>query len=156
MLFRSAAEEFAKGWARERGVPLSIGRITKEKGKSESWEEYWRNERYRFLQVFEEPVVTAHHLDDAVETWIFHSLHGKPRLLPYSNKNVIRPFLITPKSELRGWCVKKGVSWVEDETNRDTKYVRNRIRHNIVPEALRVNPGLHTVVKKMYLGEVDG
>jgi tRNA(Ile)-lysidine synthase TilS/MesJ len=46
---------------------------------------------------------------------------------------------------------------VEDESNNDLKYMRNLIRHKIVPEALKVNPGLDKVVKKMYskLGSVN-
>jgi tRNA(Ile)-lysidine synthase len=96
-------------------------------------------------------VVTAHHLDDAVETWVFTSLHGESRLIPYSRGNVIRPFLLTPKSELVSWCERRGLAWSEDPSNTDTAYMRNLIRHKILPEALKVNPGLRTVVRKKYL-----
>jgi len=114
-------------------------------------EEYWRNERYRFLSMYDFPVITAHHLGDAVETWIFNSLHGNPRIMPYKRGNVIRPFLITPKQELVDWVQRRGLSWCEDESNNDLKYMRNLIRHKIVPEAFLINPGLDTVVKKMYI-----
>lgn len=144
------AKEFVRNFAKERSLTLSVGSLSRNRSSDESQEEFWRNERYRFLDLYDFPVVTAHHLDDAVETWIFNSLHGKPRILPYSRGNVIRPFLITPKSELCSWAERKGLTWCEDESNTDTRYMRNRIRHNIVPEALKVNPGLHTVVKKMY------
>lgn len=147
------AEEFVKGFSRERNLSLSIGRISKEKPPEESMEEYWRNERYRFLSVYDYPVITAHHLGDAVETWIFNSLHGNPRILPYKRNNVIRPFLITPKSELIDWAERKGLRWMDDGSNADLKYMRNLIRHRIVPEAMKVNPGLDTVVKKMYTKE---
>lgn len=144
------AEKFTKEFSKERKLSLSIGRISNEKPPGESMEEYWRNERYRFLSTYDFPVITAHHLGDAVETWIFNSLHGNPRILPYQRGNVIRPFLITPKQELIDWAQRKGLSWCEDESNKDLKYMRNRIRHNIVPEAFLINPGLDTVVKKMY------
>ena len=147
----SIAEQFVIEFARNRGIHLSIGRIAGERCRGESPEEFWRNERYRFLDTFDQPVVTGHHLGDAVETWIFNSLHGNPRILPYRRRNVIRPFLVTPKSELRRWAEKRHLTWVEDETNSDTRYMRNLIRHRIVPEALRVNPGLETTVKKKYL-----
>jgi len=153
----TSAEEFVKEFSRRRGVPLSIGRISRDRAPGVSPEEHWRDERYRFLGIFESPVVTAHHLDDAVETWIFNSLHGKPRLIPRTNRNVIRPFLITPKSELVAWCRRRGLTWAEDDSNSDLKYMRNLIRHRIVPEALKVNPGLNTVVRKMYIeAEVRG
>ena len=145
------AERFVKDFSRERGLTLSIGRISREKPSGESMEEYWRNERYRFLEIYDHPVITAHHLGDAVETWIFNSLHGNPRILPYKRNNVIRPFLITPKSELIDWAERKGLRWMEDGSNADLKYMRNLIRHRIVPEAMKVNPGLDTVIKKMYI-----
>jgi tRNA(Ile)-lysidine synthase len=145
------AEAFAKEFSKERNLTLSIGRISCEKPPGESMEEYWRNERYRFLSMYEFPVITAHHLGDAVETWIFNSLHGNPRVLPYQRNNIIRPFLITPKSELIDWAEKKGLKWVEDKSNNDLKYMRNLIRHKIVPEAMVINPGLDKVVKKMYI-----
>lgn len=144
------AESFAVSFAKNRGLTLSIGRISREKSVKESQEEFWREERYRFLGTYNYPVVTAHHLNDAVETWIFNSLHGNPRLIPYKRDNVIRPFLITPKSELVGWAEKRNLRWVEDKSNNDLKYMRNLIRHRIVPEAMVINPGLDTVVKKMY------
>lgn len=144
------AEKFAKEFARQRQVTLSIGRIANEKPVNESMEEYWRNERYRFLSMYDYPVITAHHLGDAVETWIFNSLHGNPRIMPYKRGNVIRPFLITPKQELIDWAQRRELAWCEDESNNDLKYMRNLIRHKIIPEALVINPGLDTVVKKMY------
>ena len=144
------AEKFVKEFARQRQVTLSIGRIANEKPAGESPEEYWRNERYRFLSMYDYPVITAHHLGDAVETWIFNSLHGNPRIMPYKRGNVIRPFLTTPKQELIDWAKRRGLSWCEDESNNDLKYMRNLIRHKIIPEAKVINPGLDKVVKKMY------
>ena len=146
---------FIEEYAKRYSLPLTIGRIFRAKDSNESMEEYWRNERYRFLHSISGPVITAHHLDDAIETWIFTSLHGTPRVIPYSNGNVIRPFLVTPKRQLKDWCVRRNVSWVEDESNQNEKYMRNLIRHRMVPEALKVNPGLHKTIAKKYneLGE---
>jgi tRNA(Ile)-lysidine synthase len=149
------AEVFVKEFATVRRVKLSIGRVVRTRNSKESQEEFWRNERYGFLHSFKEAVVTAHHLDDAVETWIFNSIHGNPRILPTSYNNVIRPFLITPKLELIKWCEKKHLRWIEDASNLDVKYMRNLIRHKIVPEALAVNPGLRTVIRKKYLNLID-
>ena len=145
------AEEFVRKFAEDRRVPLRIGRINSEKSRGLSPEEFWRNERYAFLDSLGGPVVTGHHLGDAIETWIFTSLHGDSKLIPYSRGNVIRPFLITPKEEIRSWASRRNLSWIEDESNSDPRYMRNRIRMNIVPEALKVNPGLGTVIRKKYL-----
>ena len=145
------AEEFVRNFAEDRRVPLKVGRINSEKSRGLSPEEFWRNERYAFLDSLGGPVVTGHHLGDAIETWIFTSLHGDSKLIPYSRGNVIRPFLITPKEEIRSWASRRNLSWIEDESNSDPRYMRNRIRMNIVPEALKVNPGLGTVIRKKYL-----
>lgn len=145
------AEDFVKSFSLARRVPLTIGRLLRARPKDLSEEEHWRNERYVFLDSFGEQVVTCHHLDDAVETWIFTSLHGQGKLIPHSRGNVVRPFLLTPKAELISWCHRRNLTWCEDASNSDVKHVRNLIRHRIVPEALKVNPGLHTTIRKKYM-----
>lgn len=145
------ALEFCRAFASKRGVELHTGFLNREKPKELSLEEFWRIERLEFFRQFDSPVITAHHLDDVVETWIFTSFHGEPRLIPYSNGVVIRPFLLTPKQEFIAWCQRHRLEWVEDKSNHDVKFMRNRIRHNIVPEALLVNPGLRKVLKKKLI-----
>jgi len=150
------AEDFCNNFSKKLGLQLLKGSPSRVREPGESQEEYWRKVRYEFLHSFvDETIVTAHHLDDAVETWIFTALHGSPRTIPYSNKNVVRPFLVTPKSELKMWALRKNLEWIEDSSNADIKYMRNLIRHNIVPEALKVNPGLRKVVQKKYLESIS-
>lgn len=148
------AEDFCRSFANERDVKLHVGRLDRPRDPLKSQEEFWRDMRYGFLESLEQPVLTAHHLDDAVETWIFSSLHGNPKLIPRTRGKIVRPFLTTTKSELVSWCSRKGLTWCEDESNEDTKYMRNLIRHKIVPEALKVNPGLRNVIKKKYLRDL--
>jgi tRNA(Ile)-lysidine synthase len=76
-------------------------------------------------------------------------MHGTPKVIPLTRNNVIRPFLTTPKSEFISWCERKELEWCEDLSNQDEKYTRNYVRKHLVPHALKVNPGLHTVVKKI-------
>jgi tRNA(Ile)-lysidine synthase len=129
-------------------LTIEIGNIQRIKRKDESQEEYWRNERYRFFHERDEPVVACHHLDDCVETWIWSSLHGEGKIIPYANKNVIRPFLLNKKAEFVNWCRRNNVPWIEDASNEDTCYMRNYIRHEMLQKALVVNPGLHKVIAK--------
>jgi tRNA(Ile)-lysidine synthase len=63
--------------------------------------------------------------------------------------NVLRPFLTTPKTEFISWCERHNVTWSEDISNKDTNYTRNYIRHELMPHALKVNPGLRTTIKKI-------
>ena len=135
-------------------LPLSIAQNKGSKRKGQSQEEYWREQRYSVFHEVKQPVITCHHLDDCIETWIWSSLHGCGKIIPAVNKNVIRPFRTTRKAELINWCKRKGLSWAEDESNEDTKYIRNYIRHNLVPNALHVNPGLHKTIRKKILTEV--
>jgi tRNA(Ile)-lysidine synthase len=142
------AAEFVSRYCGDNNLVMLYGSPRSVKLKEESQEEYWRRERYDFLSELG-PVITCHHLDDCVETYIWSSLHGTPKVIPLTRGNVLRPFLTTRKQELMAWCVRHNVSWIEDESNQDTKYMRNYVRNVMMPHALHVNPGLHTVVKKI-------
>lgn len=143
----------AEKFVRKRAIELSLELRLWEIGPRLplcSEEEYWRIERYKCFHALRVPVITAHHLDDAVEWWIMSALHGNPRLTPVTNKNVIRPFLFTPKQELRDWATRHGVKWIEDPTNATGEHARNVVRHEIMKHALVINPGLHKTVRKLY------
>lgn len=119
--------------------------------KNKSKEEHWRDERYKFFKTLATPVIVAHHLDDAIETWVWSSLHGQSKLIPYRHGNVIRPFLATPKAELLRWAERHEVPWIDDESNLDTSYQRNYIRRIMMPQVLRINPGIAKTIRKKLL-----
>ena len=125
--------------------------LNKEKDPKLSREEFWRNERYNFLSSLYKlgPVITGHHLDDCVETYLHSAITGTPKVIPSTRNNVVRPFLTTRKSEFVEWCNRKNIAWCQDLSNDDTSYTRNYIRKELMPHALKVNPGLHTMVKKI-------
>jgi tRNA(Ile)-lysidine synthase len=142
--------EFVAKYCTDKNIPMVFGFIdTKYKPKGKSQEEYWRECRYGFLVNCGDTVITAHHLDDAVETYLWGCLNGTPKVPQIYKSNVVRPFLTTRKQELIDWCVRKNVPWIEDKSNNDTNYTRNYIRKELMPHALQVNPGLHKVVKKI-------
>lgn len=149
--FGAEAKSFVQDFCHNNNLNLSIGQITEPKSKDESWEEYWRNQRYLFLHSFNLPVITAHNLNDQMENWLFTGFHGHPRLIPYQNRNVIRPFMLALKSELIEWCKSKNIPWLEDPSNQNTNFMRNKIRHDILPEVLKVNPGFDKVIFKKVL-----
>lgn len=121
--------------------------------KDRSVEEHWRMERYKAFHSYDMPVITCHHLDDCVETWIWSSLNGQGKIIPETNGNVIRPFRPTPKSKFIEWAQRKDVKWIEDNSNKDNKYIRNYIRNEMMPHVLKVNPGIQKVIKKKVLNE---
>lgn len=144
------ALQFVDKFCDDRDIPLFVGYLTLDKPKHKSTEEHWRDERYRFLNKFDD-VVTGHHLNDCIETYLWSAMHGDPKVIPYRRKNVIRPFLLNPKQEFIDWCLRKDLEWCEDLSNEDDKYMRNYIRKHIVPHAYHVNPGIEKVVKRMIL-----
>lgn len=146
------AKKFLTNHCQINNFDLKVGEVSRPINTNESKEEYWREMRYEFFSNFiDGTIVMAHHLDDVIETWIFSSLNGNPKIIPYRRNNIIRPFLLNTKKDIQEWAKKKYVTYIEDESNKDLKYARNRIRHRIVPEALLINKGLHKVIRKKIL-----
>lgn len=146
------AMKFVANYCSENNIPVLFGKCRSEKLKEESLEEYWRRERYNFLSELG-PVITCHHLDDCVETYVWSALHGTPKIIPLTRNNVIRPFLTTPKSKFINWCENFDVEWCQDESNDNTDFTRNYIRKFLLPHAYHVNPGLRTTVKKIITNQ---
>ena len=141
------AEKFITEYCNKKDLKLTIGRT--ELKPTSNKEKIWSDLRYEFFSKFDFPIITCHHLDDCVETYIFSCLRGFQSVIPYSKGNVIRPFLTNDKSTFENWCQKNKVPFIQDESNDCLDYSRNRIRHEIIPQSLIVNPGLKSVVRKM-------
>lgn len=100
-----------------------------------------RKARYGFLNTLRQAagadaIVTAHHQDDVLETALINLMRGTHRRglsSLVSTADVVRPLLSVPKQELYAYASENGITWREDSTNADTRYLRNRIRHDIVP-----------------------
>jgi len=121
------AAQFVSKYCSDNNIPMLYGSPRSQKGSKESQEEYWRRERYEFLSGLG-PVITCHHLDDCVETYLFSCLRGFQSVIPYSKGNVIRPFLLNEKSEFEKWCEDKEVPFIQDESNNSVDYSRNLLR----------------------------
>lgn len=140
---------FVAEHCREHKIPLLLGYQITTRPPGASREAYWRRDRYGYFHSIRMPIVTGHHLDDAVEWYLFTAFNGEGHYMEYRNQNVIRPFLGTPKSVILEYAAKYQVPFIEDTTNADPDFAaRNRIRKNILPEVLTINPGLYKVVKK--------
>ena len=146
------AQKFVEKYASQNNLNLFIGRVKGRKGKR-SLEEFWRDERYDFLQrVGSNYTITCHHLDDCVETWLMSSFHGQSKLIPHSrNGNIFRPFLMTSKKSIKDYAKKKDVMWIEDPSNQKTNFMRNHVRHNVMPQVLIVNPGIRRTIRKKLI-----
>lgn len=150
------AENFAKKVAKTHNLKIHIGNLSGKEIGRRSQEEFWRDERYAFFDKFNDrKILTAHHLDDCVETYAFSFIHGNAKLIPYARgENIIRPFLMFSKDDLREFLERNksdDLGWVDDPSNEDTKYMRNLIRHELIPVIKKVNPGFRTTVRKILL-----
>lgn len=99
-----------------------------------------RKARYDFLHSVRQAtgaraIITAHHEDDVLETAILNMLRGTGRKGLASLKStdlILRPLLHIPKADIRRYAEEHKLEWREDVTNKDTKYLRNYIRHKVL------------------------
>jgi len=142
------AEKVVSDYCQKRGWLLYKGSVINKRPEDISPEEHWRNERYAWLDTLGEDIITAHHLDDCMETYLWSMMHGTAKVIPFRRNRLTRPFLLTAKQALISWAERNQVPWIEDASNKDTKYIRNYVRHELMPHALHVNPGLAKVVAR--------
>lgn len=90
-------------------------------------------------------VLTAHHLDDNVETFLINFTRGTGLEgltgIPAQNGNIIRPLLPFSREEIENYAQANQVQWREDSSNASDKYFRNKLRHDIVPILKELNTG---------------
>jgi tRNA(Ile)-lysidine synthase len=89
-------------------------------------------------------VLTAHHLDDQLETFLINFSRGTGLDgligIPSQNDKIIRPLLIFSRTEIETFAKENKLKWREDSSNTSDKYVRNKIRHHVVPILKELNP----------------
>lgn len=131
-----AREAARKGWpCRVAHRPVGAGR--------NGLQAEARGVRYRWLgelagQIPNAYILTAHHADDQAESVVLHWLRAADPVaavagMPPRNGRVLRPLLGVRREELRSWAAARGVQWREDASNAEGKYLRNRIRHEVLP-----------------------
>ena len=100
-----------------------------------------RTARYAFLRRVREQhaadaIVTAHHKDDLIETAVLNMLRGTGRKglsSLQSTDELVRPLLHVPKQQILNYAGQHHITWHEDSTNQNDTYLRNYIRHTILP-----------------------
>lgn len=110
-------------------------------------EEEWRRARWQFLREVAGQtggtIVTGHTLDDQIETIFMRILReAGPRGLAglYAESDVIRPFVELSRGSLQVYADANGIRYIEDPTNVSRRYLRNRVRHDLLPSIARVQP----------------
>lgn len=115
---------------------LSI-QVAARKLRYEWFYELLKNENFEY-------VLTAHHLDDQLETFLINLSRGTGldglTGIPSQNDKIVRPLLIFSREEIANYAQENAISWREDSSNTSDKYLRNKIRHQIVPILKELNP----------------
>ena len=152
-----ADAEFVKKLAENLKIPFYTTRFdtrnyAKEQGLS--IQEAARNLRYQWFEELAETqgfdfILTAHHADDNIETVLINLIRGTGieglTGIPERNKRIIRPLLPFSREKIENFAKSHKISWREDQSNRETKYTRNRIRHDILPVLKELNPNFNAV-----------
>ena len=140
-------EKYVEDLCRKWDIPCKILRVdvsavAEERGMS--FEEAGRMVRYEFFEQLKndfgaDKIAVAHNLEDCSETMLFHlfrgsNLKGLGGISPVKDR-IIRPLMNVSRIDIEAYLKEKQLEWMEDETNASTDYSRNRIRHNIIPEA---------------------
>jgi tRNA(Ile)-lysidine synthase len=90
-------------------------------------------------------LLTAHHLDDSVETFLINFTRGTGieglTGIPQQNEKIVRPLLIFSREEIENYANQNTIAWREDSSNVSDKYLRNKIRHAIIPVLKELNRG---------------
>ncbi len=120
-----------------------------QKGLPSTWtEELARIKRYEFLEKIREKydapyILTAHHLDDRLETFFFNLARGSKLtgLINMTEKSghILRPLLGFEKEEILAFLKKKKISFMVDASNHNTKISRNHLRINTLPQFKKIN-----------------
>jgi tRNA(Ile)-lysidine synthase len=91
-------------------------------------------------------ILTAHHADDNLETFLINFIRGTGLNgltgIPVINENIVRPLLPFSREKIESYAQEKGIKWREDSSNVSSKYLRNKLRHQVVPILKEINPQL--------------
>ena len=148
--------DFVKEKTTELNIPFFIQKFDTEQFANENklsiqlaarklrydwFNEILENEKYDFL-------LTAHHLDDQIETFLINLTRGTGLEgltgIPVQNNTIIRPMLMISREEIENYAKENQILWREDASNTSDKYVRNKIRHQVVPVLKELNPSFLT------------
>ena len=154
-----ADANFVTAFCRKNGVELFLYDAVREGVQippqpSEEWARGLRYGWFDRLAVQEEAfIATAHTMSDQVETVLFRmargtGLHGLAGIPPRRGYYV-RPCLCLTRAETEAYCAALGQNYVQDETNEQNTYARNRIRHDAIPALQYANPAAEVAIARL-------
>ena len=145
-------EKFVFNLCRKYNIQLFVKSFDTKKYASEnklSIEDAARKLRYAWFEKIRSEnnfdyIITAHHLNDKIETFFINLAKGTGikglRSISAKNKKIIRPLLFANRNEIEEYCRKNKITHRTDKSNFDTYFLRNKIRHEILPIFSEINP----------------
>ncbi|HEX8561627.1 MAG TPA: tRNA lysidine(34) synthetase TilS [Flavobacterium sp.] len=155
-----ADQKFVEKYALEHNIPIYTTIFDTEGFAADyklSTQVAARELRYNwFYELTEEHgfdfILTAHHADDNLETFLINLSRGTGigglTGIPHHNDKIVRPLMPFTRSEIELYAKENGVEWREDSSNASEKYLRNKIRHELVPVLKELNPEFLTTFQK--------
>lgn len=153
-------ERFVRSWAEKNKIKLFVSEFdTYEymQQKGISLEMAARELRYSMFKNLMTSqgfslLATAHHADDSAETFFINLLRGTGiaglhGILP-KHDNIVRPLLFATRKDIFDFAKANNIPFVEDSTNEETQFLRNKIRHRLFPLLKDLCPNFDTVIKK--------
>ncbi len=144
-----ADEDFVRQLAADAGLPFHTAAMAPGEG---NLEQEARRLRYRFFrEVISEgicdAVATGHTIDDQAETVIGRLVRGSGTaglrgVLPVTAERIVRPVLGLRRHDIRKFLIETGIPWREDSSNQTSDFLRNRIRHDLMPRLENINPSV--------------
>ena len=145
-LDQKVVEDFCK----KNNIKFHLKDVSEEeKSQMKSLQNWAREIRYNFFfNLLEKEnldfIVTAHHLNDELETFIINLSRGSGIKglsgIPKNENRILRPFLTFSKSEIYAFAEENNIDFREDKSNQKDDYLRNKIRNQIVPKMVEVFP----------------
>lgn len=138
-------EQFVRALCCRYEIPLAVGSGEVKPGKK-GLEAAAREARYTFLKSLPGKIATAHTADDNGETVLLHlvrgtGLKGLGGIAPV-NGRIIRPMLAVTREEVEAFLTEWGLTWIQDSSNEEDSFLRNRLRHHVMPLLRQENPKL--------------
>ncbi len=165
---QSAADDFERQCQRvcaQAGVPLHVYRVDARPAPGQSPEDAARRARYEAFEALAlatidsvaiKNIAIAQHADDQSETLLLAlsrgaglpGLSAMPAHWQRAGLQYHRPLLAVAGTELRAWLQHRGQTWIEDPSNTDTRYTRNRIRAELLPALQAVFPQFRSTLAR--------
>jgi len=152
-------QQFAKQQCKSLNLPLVICSVNVKAQKQQSLEALARDARYSALKQLSDEkslIITGHHSNDQSETFLLalkrgsglKGLSAMSAAISLGKHNLIRPLLSVSRKEIEDYAINDGLSWIEDESNKDIAFDRNFIRKNIMPLLSERWPSINDTINR--------